>query len=104
MSKTILIAEDNDVTREMMAAVLKQEGYAIVQAVDGSTAMKVVKDKPVDLALVDLHMAPAGGFDFVKYIKAEGLDIPVIIITADQGSDLLLAAKKHGILRLLQKI
>tara|TARA_Y100001001_G_scaffold153932_1_gene168091 strand:- start:589 stop:972 length:384 start_codon:yes stop_codon:yes gene_type:complete len=100
---TVLIAEDNDATRQMMTAVLENKGYDVQQAIDGGTAMDVVRSQKVDLALVDLHMSPKGGFDFVKYVQTEGYNLPMVMITGDQGTDLLMEARKHGVTQLLQK-
>lgn len=99
----ILIAEDNDVSRDLMAKLLKSEGFEISTAIDGGSAIKVVQEQKISLALVDLHMQPKGGFEFVKYILSEKMDIPVVLITADQSSDLLVQANKLGVSRLLQK-
>lgn len=100
---TVLIAEDNDATRQMMAAVLEGKGYRVMQAIDGGSAMDVVRAQKIDLALVDLHMSPKGGFDFVKYVQTEGYTLPMVMITGDQGTDLLMEARKHGVTQLLQK-
>lgn len=99
----ILIAEDNDVSREMMTAVLKTRGYNVFGAVDGESAIKVVRDRDIDLALVDINMAPTGGFAFVKHLVANALDIPVVIITADESSDILTEASALGVTRVMQK-
>jgi CheY-like chemotaxis protein len=102
-SINILIAEDNDVSREMMAAILRTRGYNVFGAVDGESAIKVVRDRDIDLALVDINMAPTGGFAFVKHLVANTLDIPVVIITADESSDILTEASALGITRVMQK-
>lgn len=99
----ILIAEDNDVSRELMAGILKTQGYRILGAVDGDSAIDVVRKNDVDVALVDINMAPKGGFEFVKYLVVKGLDIPVVIITSDSSSDILMQANDLGVTRVLQK-
>lgn len=99
----ILIAEDNDVSREMMAGILKTRGFNILQARDGDSAIEVVKIQDVDLALVDINMAPKGGFEFVKYLVSKGMDIPVVIITGDDSSDILIEANALGVARVFQK-
>ena len=73
----ILIAEDNDVSRDMMAGVLRTQGFRVIGAIDGESAIKVVEERPVDLALVDINMSPTGGFEFVKHLVAKGLKIPL---------------------------
>lgn len=100
---TILIAEDNDISRELMASILRMQGYEIVPAADGNEAIAAVEAGDIDLALVDLNMEPKGGFEFVKYLVSRGIAVPVIIITADDSSDVLTRASELGVTRLLQK-
>lgn len=100
---SILIAEDNDVSRDMMAAILKAQGYTVHGAVDGESAIRVIGERHVDLALVDINMAPKGGFEFVRYLVAKGKKLPVIIVTGDDSADMLLEATALGVSRVLQK-
>lgn len=99
----ILIAEDNEISRELMAGILKTQGFSIVPASDGDEAIDIVEKQTIDLALVDLNMEPKGGFAFIKHLKAYGIDIPVVIITADDSSDILMLAGELGVSRVLQK-
>ena len=99
----ILIAEDNDVSREMMAAPLRALGFQVYGAIDGESAIKVVEDRAIDLALIDVHMAPKGGFEFVKYLVVHGMDIPVVIITADDNTNILSEAAALGVVKVMQK-
>ncbi len=99
----ILIAEDNQISRELMASVLKTQGYGIVPASDGHEAIRAIDDCAVDLALVDLNMEPKGGFEFIKHLVVNGITLPVVIITADDSSDILVRASELGVTRVLQK-
>lgn len=100
---TILIAEDNDVSRDLMAGILRQQGFKVIGAIDGESAIKVVEEHGIDLAFVDINMIPTGGFAFVKYLIANGLKIPVVIVTADQSSDVLMEANSLGVKQVIQK-
>lgn len=99
----VLIAEDNKVSREMMARILESRGFNILHANDGDEAIELIKKNPVDLAIVDINMEPTGGFEFVKYLVVKGNDVPVVIVTADDSSDLLMEASSLGVRRVLQK-
>ena len=99
----ILIAEDNEVSRDMMTGILRAQGYNIFGAIDGESAIKVVNDRDVDMALVDVNMAPTGGFEFVKYVVSKGLNIPVVIVTGDDSADLLMEASSLGVAKVIQK-
>ena len=100
---SILVAEDNDISRELMCAVLKTQGYNVVPATDGEDAIQKIKHQDIDLALVDLNMEPKGGFEFVKYLVVHGISLPVVIVTADDSSDILMRANELGVSRVLQK-
>lgn len=102
-SISILVAEDNEISRELMCAVLKGQGYAVIPATDGEDAIQKVKQQDIDLALVDLNMEPKGGFEFVKYLVVHGISLPVVIVTADDSSDILMRANDLGVSRVLQK-
>ena len=99
----ILIAEDNDVSREMMSGILRMQGYRVYGAIDGESAIKVIQDRAIDLALVDVNMAPSGGFEFVKYLVAKGLKTPVVLVTANDSSDVLMQASALGVVKVIQK-
>ncbi|MGN7437463.1 MAG: response regulator [Alcanivorax sp.] len=99
----ILIAEDNVISRELMASILKTHGFGIIPASDGDEAIKAIQEQHADLALVDLNMEPKGGFEFIKHLMANAIDLPVIIITADDSSDILTRANDLGVTRVLQK-
>lgn len=99
----VLIAEDNDVSRAMMAGILEAKGYNIIHATDGTSAIKQVKDHKVDVALVDINMAPTGGFEFVKYVVVNALKIPVAIVTGEDTSDILMEANALGVLQVIHK-
>lgn len=99
----ILIAEDNEVSREMMAGIMKTQGYNVFPAIDGDSAIEVIKNHDIDLALVDINMAPKGGFEFVKYLVIKGIKTPVVIVTGDDSSDILMEANALGVRRVIQK-
>ncbi len=99
----ILIAEDNEISRELMGSILKTQGYNIIPASDGGEAIDAVADNIIDIALVDLNMLPKGGFEFIRYLIVNSMKIPVIIITSDDSSDVLMKANELGVIRVLQK-
>jgi DNA-binding response OmpR family regulator len=99
----ILIAEDNDVSREMMAGILRAQGYRVHGAIDGESAIKVISERAIDMALVDVNMAPKGGFEFVRYLVAKGNKLPVVIVTGDDSADMLMEASSLGVVQVIQK-
>ncbi len=81
-----------------LSTLLKSQGYSIIAAYDGTCAVSLAhKDKP-DLVILDLGLPAGGGFFVLENLKssAETKDIPVLILTAQEGSDLEEKLKKMG--------
>lgn len=100
---SILIAEDNDISRQLLKSIVETHGYRTFEAIDGQSAADVVDEHEIDLALVDVNMSPAGGLEFAKHIMAEGLKIPIVLVTADESADLLTYANSLNVAMLMQK-
>ena len=100
---SVLIAEDNDVSRQMMAGILEAKGYSIVHATDGDSAIQQIQKHKVDVALVDINMAPTGGFEFVKHLIVNAIKIPVAIVTGEDTSDILMEANALGVVQVIHK-
>jgi two-component system cell cycle response regulator DivK len=84
MPRKILIVEDNEDSRELLAKVLRNKGYMIVEAVDGEEAIeKVVSEKP-DLVLLDISIPKLDGYEVAKRLKSreDVKDIPIVAVTA----------------------
>lgn len=89
LTSTALVAEDNDFVRMQMVKFLKDAGYQVKEATDGTGAIDSVAEKDVDIAIVDVRMQPVDGFGFIKTIRGKNIDIPVILVTGDNNPDLL---------------
>jgi CheY-like chemotaxis protein len=100
--RTILVVEDNDFVRMQIVSFLKGEGHATVEATDGNAAIDAMS-KDIALAIVDVRMAPMGGFEFISMIRAENYKTPVILVTGDQDPSLLERANKNGVALVLLK-
>ena len=79
----ILIAEDNQDTREEIAEILKAEGIEVIQANDGLDAFEKIKEEEyVDLVISDIRMPKMTGYELIGKIKKElRVEIPFIFIT-----------------------
>lgn len=81
----LLVVDDNEDNRYTLARRLKREGYAnVATADDGTQALAILKERHVDLMLLDIMMPRMDGYQVLEHIKADpGLrDIPVIMISA----------------------
>lgn len=81
--KKILIIEDDRFLRELIARKLSDEGFVIIEAVDGEEGIKKIKEKKPDLVLLDLILPSIDGFEVLSQIKKEESlkSIPVIILS-----------------------
>lgn len=93
----IVIADDSEISREYLSNILIPAGYRVLQAIDGGSAFKVVKDHDVSLAIIDHYMSPYGGLEFAKVIKGLKVDLPMIMVTNEETSDLLVEITRAGI-------
>jgi putative two-component system response regulator len=80
---TILVADDDEMNRELLADILAREGYKVIQAEDGDRALEAIESKLVDLALLDVIMPGKTGFEVCRASKAkrETFFIPVVLVT-----------------------
>jgi DNA-binding response OmpR family regulator len=78
----VLIAEDDRHTREGLVEVLASEGYDVVSASDGITAMRLFRESPPDFVCLDIMMPAASGYEVCKTIRATSPDLPIIFISA----------------------
>jgi two-component system, chemotaxis family, chemotaxis protein CheY len=70
MAKLIMTADDSASVRQMVAFTLKQNGYEVVEAVDGQDALTKLKAKKVDMLLTDLNMPKLDGIGLIKGVRA----------------------------------
>lgn len=99
----ILIAEDNELSRTVMAQILKNKGHDAVGARDGQKALSLLAQGQFDMVIIDINMEPMGGFDFTRTVRLSGNTIPVIAITGTDPTDLEMRASELGIATILQK-
>ena len=86
MQKHILVIDDSKTIRNLVAFVLKSEGYKTSTAEDGLDAMeKLYSIDPVDLIMVDVNMPRMDGFTFIKTIRGQDAykDIPIIVLSTE---------------------
>lgn len=81
---TILVADDNEVNRELLSDILIGEGYKVVCAEDGNEALHQIGTRAIDLVLLDVMMPGLTGFEVCQSIKSrpETRFIPVVLVTA----------------------
>jgi len=99
----ILIADDEPNIRETIRRLLELEGMETVGAENGAEAKKRLAEEAFDLALLDLKMPLVSGQEVLEWIVAEGLSLPVIMISAHGEISDAVRALKAGAKDFLEK-
>src|SRR5262245_58951579 len=94
----ILIADDNEANREILARRLETHGYQLVRAADGEEALNCAREKLPDLILLDVMMPKVDGLQVCRELKGDkGLPfIPVILVTARADTKDIVAGLEIG--------
>jgi CheY-like chemotaxis protein len=89
MGKTLLIVEDQPITRDVLAAVFRTEGYQVVTVSDSSEALtRLQSETPPDLVVLDLGSSPAdeGGLLEARFHDSKVASVPLVLMS-DVGID-----------------
>jgi DNA-binding NtrC family response regulator len=92
----ILVADDDDIVRDVITTLLSREGYSVASFSDGLEAMNQLRVEDVHLVITDLMMPGANGIEVLKYSVRSNPYIAVIILTAYGTLDTMLEAIKEG--------
>src|SRR5262249_56368795 len=68
---TILVADDNSFSRELMRELLEESGHVIIEAVNGCNALDLIERNQPDLVFLDLEMPLKGGFSVIRELRAD---------------------------------
>lgn len=81
---TVLVVEDEDAIRDMLAMVLEQSGYEACTVADAEQAQKAVETRTLDLILLDWMLPGISGVEWARRLKKDPLyrELPIILLTA----------------------
>ena len=105
MALDILVVDDEQDIRELVAGVLADEGYECRTAGDSGTALKLVDERRPSLVLLDvwLHGSPMDGLEVLDAIKAREPNLPVIIFSGHGNIDTAVSAVSRGAMDFIEK-
>jgi two-component system OmpR family response regulator len=83
----ILVVEDDDETASYVAHGLTEKGHVVDRAGDGRDGLFLASSEPYDLMIVDRMLPELDGLSLVKRVRAAGVEIPVLFLTALGGVD-----------------
>ncbi len=103
MNQQILIVDDEERIRQSLNGVLRDEGYEVREAKDGTQALKQLETEPPDLILLDIWMPGMDGIETLGRIKEQFSQLPVIMISGHANIELAIKAAKLGAYDFIEK-
>ncbi len=98
MGKNILIVDDSESIREVVAFTLENAGHNVTQAINGQDALTYLDGRAVDLIITDLHMPIMDGISLIKEVRmGETYKFtPILFLTTESQTERKLQAKEAG--------
>jgi len=86
---TVLVVEDETMVRQMAARILRQRGYGVIEAADGTEALNLVDglDSPIDALLTDVVMPAMTGTELASLLRGRDPDLPVVYMSGYVGDE-----------------
>ena len=101
--KTVLLIDDDESLRRVVEYNLREEGYRVLTAADGTSGLQAFQSQTVDLVLTDVRMPEMDGLELLARLKAMQPDLPVVILTAHGTINSAVEAMKLGAFDYLTK-
>ncbi|KPG70636.1 response regulator transcription factor [Enterococcus sp. RIT-PI-f] len=90
----IMVVEDDENIKKLMVMYLNREGYQVIEANDGSAALKMLAHTNIDLMVSDIAMPSIDGYSLTQSIRDAHYDFPIMMVTAKERFE----DKKRGFL------
>jgi two-component system cell cycle sensor histidine kinase/response regulator CckA len=78
-TRVVLVIDDEDLVRDVVARMIEDLGYGALTASDGAAGLAIVEANPVDAVLVDMTMPRMNGRDVIERLRARRPDLPIIL-------------------------
>lgn len=79
---SVLVIDDDPSMRDILSVLAQQHGFAIQFAENGSDGLRMAEQSDIDLVLLDLTLPGLTGFDVCRRLRAAGVEIPIIMVSA----------------------
>ena len=100
----ILLVEDSESDRHLYGRLLWYNGYTLLHAGDGHSAIRIALESRPDLILLDVTLAgELSGLDVARRLRGEGLDMPIVGLSAHKRDELGPAVEEAGLSGYLEK-
>ena len=97
-SARILVVDDNEMNRDMLARRLLRQGHAVETAIHGREALSMLQASAFDLVLLDIMMPEMNGYELLEHLRGDPLfrHLPVILISALDDADSVVKGIEMG--------
>ncbi|MGE5236570.1 MAG: sigma-54-dependent transcriptional regulator [Acidobacteriota bacterium] len=99
----ILIIDDEPVLQDVLATLLRREGFQVSQAATAADGLRVAEEQDADLVLLDLMLPDRPGLEVLRELKARDPEIVVVVITAYSSVETAIAAMREGAFHYIPK-
>jgi len=98
MNRTIMTVDDSASIRQLVSFTLKQQGYEVVEAVNGTEAIRKLNQKKIDMLITDINMPEIDGISLIKMVRDNPSYkfMPIIILTTGSQTEKKEEAKAAG--------
>lgn len=94
---TILVVDDSAVDRTYAAGLLaKEDGWEVIQAADGKSAMAAIRASSPDIIITDLQMPEINGLELIAEVRKSHSHIPIILMTSKGSEEIAVEALQNG--------
>jgi CheY-like chemotaxis protein len=94
---TVLVVDDDENLRLLLARILVRGGYRAITAMDGVDALKYIRSQCIDLVMTDMLMPEMDGSELLRTMQTDGSHVPVIAMSGvDDSKDRLRSAERLG--------
>lgn len=93
----VLLVEDDDDNRELMAEVLESFGCTVLSASSGQAGLKTLSECSVDVVVTDIGMPGMGGLEVARAAKAIAPKVPVVVVTGWAERDDIASARGRDV-------
>ena len=97
------MVDDEIALLEVWSEILGDAGWAVQTASDGKAALQILGRQSFDAILTDIDMPGLNGLQLLRAIRTRDLDVPVVLMTGNPGTETAIQAVEHGALRYLVK-
>ncbi len=100
---TVLVVEDEDPVRTSLVSFLVDRGYQVLDAPNGSAALRQIEARPVDVIISDIRMPHLDGIGMLKVVKERNPGIEVVLVTAFGDVDTAIEAARYDAYDFIKK-